>query len=212
MKLSYAVAGFASLLSVATASNAPFTIGSEVKTTSGTVCGHAAANRTQVSEYLGIPFAEPPVNDLRFAAPKPYRNTTHFNASSFGASCLMSTTTTNFSVLLAEGYHMAPTAEQFAIINSEIGLPLSEDCLTLNIWTKPQTGEEAKAVLFFIYGGGEQHVCSANCMCLTKCRVPRRLHRQHSQHWPIHRGRRRRGRHHSEVRALLCPIRLLIDR
>jgi len=30
---------------------------------------------------------------------------------------------------------------------------LSEDCLTLNIWTKPQTGESKKAVLMFIYGG-----------------------------------------------------------
>jgi len=30
----------------------------------------------------------------------------------------------------------------------------SEDCLTLNVWTKPQTGDKAKAVLFWIYGGG----------------------------------------------------------
>jgi cholinesterase len=30
----------------------------------------------------------------------------------------------------------------------------SEDCLTLNIWTKPQVGENAKAVLIWIYGGG----------------------------------------------------------
>jgi cholinesterase len=30
----------------------------------------------------------------------------------------------------------------------------SEDCLTINVWTKPQTGEKAKAVLLWIYGGG----------------------------------------------------------
>jgi hypothetical protein len=30
----------------------------------------------------------------------------------------------------------------------------SEDCLTLNVWTKPQTGEAKKAVLLWIYGGG----------------------------------------------------------
>jgi hypothetical protein len=30
-----------------------------------------------------------------------------------------------------------------------------EDCLGLNIWTKPQTGEKSKAVLMWIYGGGE---------------------------------------------------------
>ncbi|KAK1145265.1 hypothetical protein N8T08_004418 [Aspergillus melleus] len=31
---------------------------------------------------------------------------------------------------------------------------LDEDCLTINIWTKPQEGEKKKAVLFWIYGGG----------------------------------------------------------
>jgi cholinesterase len=31
----------------------------------------------------------------------------------------------------------------------------SEDCLGLNIWTKPQTGEKSKAVLVWIYGGGK---------------------------------------------------------
>lgn len=29
----------------------------------------------------------------------------------------------------------------------------NEDCLFLNIWTKPQTGEKNKAVLLFIHGG-----------------------------------------------------------
>jgi carboxylesterase type B len=29
----------------------------------------------------------------------------------------------------------------------------SEDCLNLNIWTKPQDGDEKKAVLVFIHGG-----------------------------------------------------------
>jgi cholinesterase len=30
----------------------------------------------------------------------------------------------------------------------------SEDCLTLNIWTKPQSGSKSKAVMIWIYGGG----------------------------------------------------------
>lgn len=36
----------------------------------------------------------------------------------------------------------------------QVGNQQSEDCLFLNIWTKPQTGETSKAVLFWIYGGG----------------------------------------------------------
>lgn len=29
----------------------------------------------------------------------------------------------------------------------------SEDCLTLNVWTKPQVGEKKKAVMIWIHGG-----------------------------------------------------------
>lgn len=29
-----------------------------------------------------------------------------------------------------------------------------EDCLTLNVWTKPQTGESKKAIMVWIHGGG----------------------------------------------------------
>jgi cholinesterase len=32
---------------------------------------------------------------------------------------------------------------------------MGEDCLFLNIWTKPQVGEKKKAVLIWLYGGGE---------------------------------------------------------
>jgi carboxylesterase type B len=31
----------------------------------------------------------------------------------------------------------------------------SEDCLSINVWTKPQVGEPKKAVMLWIYGGGE---------------------------------------------------------
>lgn len=59
-----------------------------------------------------------------------------------------------------------PTPQQLAAANvtavgiqvlellSNIGGVYSEDCLNLNVWTKPQTGEAKKAVLVFIYGGG----------------------------------------------------------
>lgn len=42
---------------------------SDVQTSSGLVSGHAASNATGVSEYLGIPFAQPPVGNLRFYPP-----------------------------------------------------------------------------------------------------------------------------------------------
>lgn len=202
--------GFVSLVSVATSSPAhkPFTIGEEVYTTSGIIRGHAAMNRNQVSEYLGIPFAKPPVNDLRFASPERYLSKAQFNASSFGTTCLTYTAPVNFSALTAEGYHLTPTAEQFTNINNENGLPLGEDCLTLNVWTKPQTGEKAKAVLFYIYGGGEQ-LLRSRLACLINSRFPGRLYRQYLYDRRHHHRRRRRGRYFCEVKSLPSAARVV---
>lgn len=44
----------------------------------------------------------------------------------------------------------------------QLGHQTSEDCLTLNVWTKPQTGEKTKAVLVWIFGGGFATGNSAN--------------------------------------------------
>jgi carboxylesterase type B len=39
-------------------------------------------------------------------------------------------------------------------ILGQVGDTFDEDCLTLNVWTKPQSGESKKAVMVWIYGGG----------------------------------------------------------
>lgn len=56
------------------------------------------------------------------------------------------------------------TAAGYAALNSllETGDTFSEDCLTLNIWTKPQVGESKKAVMVWLYGGGFQLGTSAD--------------------------------------------------
>lgn len=40
--------------------------------TGGIIIGHGASNKTSVAEFLGIRYAEAPVGELRFAAPKKY--------------------------------------------------------------------------------------------------------------------------------------------
>jgi cholinesterase len=48
---------------------------------------------------------------------------------------------------------------------TKFGVPNStydEDCLYLNVWTKPQSGDSKKAVLVWIYGGAFTSGSSAN--------------------------------------------------
>lgn len=52
-------------------------------TTGGTIIGHEASNKTSVTEFLGIRFAEAPIGDLRFAAPRKFAAS---NGSVFEAS------------------------------------------------------------------------------------------------------------------------------
>jgi hypothetical protein len=61
--------------------NRSFTVGQIVETSSGAVAGHAATNYSEVSEYLGIPYAQAPVGDLRFAAPVKYTGSSMLNGS-----------------------------------------------------------------------------------------------------------------------------------
>ncbi|KAF4924262.1 Cholinesterase [Colletotrichum viniferum] len=103
-----------------------WTVGQAVKTTSGRVFGHAPSKADQVSAYLGIPYAVPPIGALRFQPPIAYNGSLAINGSDFGPAC------------------MQPTPTEFA---------QSEDCLSINVWTKPQTGERKKAVLVWIHGG-----------------------------------------------------------
>ena len=58
-------------------------VGVTVQTTSGPVAGHPALNKTAVSEYLGIPYAQPPVRDLRFAPPQTYSSSKPLAGSSY---------------------------------------------------------------------------------------------------------------------------------
>ena len=58
-------------------------IGASVETSSGLVEGHAAPRRPAVSEYLGIPYASPPIGGLRFAAPVAYNFNGTINATAY---------------------------------------------------------------------------------------------------------------------------------
>lgn len=102
-------------------------IGQLVSTTSGSVVGHAADWKPEVSEYLGIPYAEPPVGGLRFAVPKPFQGNATIDATKFGLAC-------------------PENVGGAAATMADVG----DACLSLNVWTKPQSGDKAKAVMVSI--------------------------------------------------------------
>ena len=105
-----------------------------VKTDAGFVSG---INQSGIQVYLGIPFAAPPVGDLRWRPPAPVTPWEGVKAvTEYGATC--------------------PQAQK----GSEPSLPgvpalnMSEDCLYLNVWTPTQNASARLPVMVFFYGGG----------------------------------------------------------
>jgi cholinesterase len=66
-----------------TRASTEWVIGQAVNTTSGPVSGHPASNETEVSEYLGIPYAIPPIDQLRWQPPIAYTGEAPINGTSF---------------------------------------------------------------------------------------------------------------------------------
>lgn len=112
------------------------------KTNQGTM--HGTQLHDEVNAFLGIPYAKPPVGDLRFQPPQAIeessiRKDSHFNATSFGPACHQ------FMYRYVMVNEAKPT------------IPQSEDCLTINIFvpsTASKTDMEKLPVYVWIFGGG----------------------------------------------------------
>ena len=106
--------------------------GPQVKTQGGVVEGKYDGS---IKVFLGIPYAAPPVGDLRWKPPMP---PAHWDgvrkATDFGAHCMQGKIYGDMNFRDSGG---------------------SEDCLTLNVWVPERVPEKRKLpVMVWIYGGG----------------------------------------------------------
>ncbi|CAI7650016.1 unnamed protein product [Penicillium palitans] len=113
----------------------------------GVIQGHEASKNPGVTEWLGVPYAQPPVDQLRFAPPQAYTPRGVHVASEYGKDCM-------YSVSKLVDYpdktpQFDSIFEAFAAINNNTQ---SEDCLTLNVWSKPDSNQ-LKPVYVHFYGG-----------------------------------------------------------
>jgi para-nitrobenzyl esterase len=104
-----------------------------VKTAGGVVRGLTAPDGA-FRIFKSIPYAGPPVGEWRWKAPRPVVAWQGVrDATEFGPRCL-----------------------QGQIFSDIVFKDLSEDCLTLNIWTPAKNASDGLPVMVWIHGGGFQ--------------------------------------------------------
>jgi acetylcholinesterase len=117
-----------------------------VDTYVGTITGFSESASPNVAQFLGIPWAEPPVGRLRWKPPVPNTNLGTFKATGQSPAC------PQYVSRIQNVYNT--DVPQFNINPDE----WSEDCLTLNIWAPYFAGNnsdgEPLPVIVWIYGGG----------------------------------------------------------
>jgi para-nitrobenzyl esterase len=98
-----------------------------VMVTGGSIRGAVSAGNADIVAFKGIPFAAPPVGELRWRPPEP--------------------------VIGWDGVRDASESGAICVQNGGQSVTQDEDCLFLNVWA-PRETSEPRPVLFWIHGGG----------------------------------------------------------
>ncbi len=97
------------------------------------------ADRSDVIVFKGIPYAAPPVGELRWRAPQPAEAWSGVrSADTFAPTCMQDP---------------PPPGSFYQLEFFEEIEPMSEDCLYLNVWTAAATPSERRPVMMWIHGG-----------------------------------------------------------
>ena len=110
-------------------------------TENGPVQGMAASD-PRITEYRGIPFAAPPVGELRWRAPQPASNWEGVRVCNTYGPPSMQELPGDKPGFYTREFYTQPEAE------------MSEDCLYLNVWTPANEAGEKLPVMVWIFGGG----------------------------------------------------------
>jgi para-nitrobenzyl esterase len=89
--------------------------------------------------FKGIPFAAPPVGDLRWREPQPVAAWAGVRKADL------------FSKICSQ---MPPQGSWFDLEYNRAPQPTGEDCLYLNVWTAAQSSDERRPVMVWLHGGG----------------------------------------------------------
>lgn len=120
-----------------------------------TKCGQVRgifSDDSLVEIFAGIPYAQPPIGDLRWREPKdvlPWDGV--LEADTFASRAMQVDATKEYTALLS-AYTNSPVSKTY-------GAPMSEDCLYLNIWRPADYEQQIKnnggklPVLVYIHGG-----------------------------------------------------------
>lgn len=100
--------------------------------------------------YAGIPYAAPPVGELRWKEPQAAESWEGIRACDTFAPMAMQE---QGSVLMASLYHIFGYHDYRINMKDNYREAMSEDCLYLNVYAPADTGNEPLPVLFFIHGG-----------------------------------------------------------
>ena len=110
----------------------------------GAVRGIPAAD-PRVTVFKGVPYAAPPVGELRWRAPQPVRPWEGEKlCAEFAPIAMQTTPGLDPNDIYTREWHVDPA------------IPMSEDCLYLNIWTPAKSAEEKLPVFVWYFGGGLQ--------------------------------------------------------
>ena len=116
-------------------------VSSTITINDGTIQGNPR-DASGVLSFKGIPFAKPPIDELRWKPPKPAAQWHDvLDATTFGATCW--------------------GAPGLNSLGSTGPVNQSEDCLTINVWTPANTTKQNLPVMVWIYGGGFQYGSSS---------------------------------------------------